>query len=111
MGLQEVFNEIFPIVSFDGNTSLEFAKYSLGVPKYGIVECKKRGLSFSVALRVTFRLREGTSIKEEVVYLGQVPLMTPTGTFIINGDERVVVNQLQRSPGVSFEEEDLILFI
>ena len=104
VGLQEVFSEIFPIVSFDGNTSLEFVKYSLGVPKYGIVECKKRGLSYSVALRVTFRLREGTSIKEEVVYLGQVPLMTPTGTFIINGAERVVVSQLHRSPGICFEK-------
>jgi DNA-directed RNA polymerase subunit beta len=104
IGLQEVFNEIFPIVSYDGNTTLEFVKYSLGVPKYSIVECKKRGLTYSVAIRVTFRLREGTSIKEEVVYLGQVPLMTPTGTFIINGAERVVVSQLHRSPGICFEK-------
>lgn len=104
IGLQEVFSEIFPISSFDGNTSLEFVKYNLGVPKYNIIECKKRGLTYSVALRVTFRLREGTSIKEEVVYLGQVPLMTPTGTFIINGAERVIVSQLHRSPGICFEK-------
>ncbi len=104
VGLQEIFNEIFPIVSYDNKTSLEFVKYSLGVPKYNIVECKKRGLSYSVALRVTFRLREGTSIKEEVVYLGQIPLMSPNGTFIINGAERVVVSQLHRSPGICFEK-------
>jgi DNA-directed RNA polymerase subunit beta len=103
-GLQEVFNEIFPIVSYDGNNSLEFVKYALGVPKYDIVECKRRGLTYSVALRVTLRLRESTSIKEETVYLGQLPLMTPTGAFIVNGAERVVVSQLHRSPGICFEK-------
>ena len=103
-GLQEVFTEIFPIDSYDGNSSLEFVKYSLGVPKYDLIECKRRGLTYSAALRVTFRLREGTSVKEEVVYLGQLPLMTPTGTFVVNGAERVIVSQLHRSPGISFEK-------
>jgi DNA-directed RNA polymerase subunit beta len=103
-GLQEVFNEIFPILSYDGNSSLEFVKYTFGVPKYDIIDCRRRGLTYSVALRVTFRLREGTSAKEEVVYLGQLPLMTPTGTFIVNGAERVIVSQLHRSPGICFEK-------
>ncbi|MBN1522328.1 MAG: DNA-directed RNA polymerase subunit beta, partial [Candidatus Aureabacteria bacterium] len=103
-GLQKVFTEIFPIKSYDGNITLEFVSYSIGVPKYDVVECQQRGLTYSGALRVKFRLIESEEVREEVVYLGNVPLMTVRGTFIINGAERVIVNQLHRSPGICFEK-------
>ncbi len=103
-GLQEVFNELFPIKSFDEKTTLEFLSYSLGVPKYAPEECVKRGISYHVILKVKFRLTDETGIKEEEVYMGTIPVMTERGTFIINGAERVVVSQLHRSPGICFEQ-------
>jgi DNA-directed RNA polymerase subunit beta len=103
-GLQKIFNEIFPIKSYDGNISLEFVSYVIGVPKYNIIESSQRGLSFSGSLRVKFRLVENEQHIEEEVYLGNIPLMTERGTFIINGAERVIVNQLHRSPGICFEK-------
>lgn len=105
MGLQEVFNEIFPIKSYDEKTILEFLSYSLGVPKYSPDECLRRGITYSVTLKVKFRLIDETGIKEEEVYMGTIPVMTDKGTFIINGAERVVVSQMHRSPGICFEQE------
>ncbi|MCX6356646.1 MAG: DNA-directed RNA polymerase subunit beta, partial [Candidatus Aureabacteria bacterium] len=102
-GLQEVFKEVFPIKSYDETCSLDFVSYSLGIPKYDIIECRRRGLTYSAPLRVTLRLRENGNIKEETVYFGSIPLMTEQGTFIINGAERVIVSQLHRSPGICFE--------
>lgn len=105
VGLQEVFTEIFPIKSYDEKTILEFLSYSLGVPKYTPEECIRRGITYNVILKVKFRLTDETGIKEEEVYMGTIPVMTDKGTFIINGAERVIVSQLHRSPGVSFEQE------
>jgi len=105
IGLQEVFEEIFPIENANRSIKLEFISYSLGKPKYSIGEAKTRSLSYAAPLKVKFRLTTPRETKEQDAYLGEIPLMTETGTFIINGDERVVVSQLQRSPGVSFEEE------
>ena len=104
-GLQEVFNEIFPIDSFDHQVRLDFLSYSLGKPKYDTDDCRRRSMSYAAPLKVRFRLVTPNETKEQEAYFGEIPLMTDTGTFIINGDERVVVCQLQRSPGVSFEEE------
>lgn len=105
IGLQEVFNEIFPIKSYDEKTILEFLSYNLGVPKYSPEECIRRGITYNVTLKVKFRLTDETGIKEEEVYMGTIPVMTEKGTFIINGAERVVVSQLHRSPGICFEQE------
>ena len=105
-GLQEVFEEIFPIENANRSVKLEFLSYSLGKPKYTIGESRKRALSYAAPLKVKFRLTTPRETKEQDAYFGEIPLMTETGTFIINGDERVVVSQLQRSPGVSFEEEE-----
>ncbi len=105
VGLQEVFNEIFPIRSYDEKTVLEYLSYSLGVPKYSPDECIRRGITYSVTLKVKFRLTDETGIKEEEVYMGTIPVMTDKGTFIVNGAERVVVSQLHRSPGICFEME------
>jgi DNA-directed RNA polymerase subunit beta len=105
LGLQEVFNEIFPIKSYDEKTILEFLSYTLGVPKHPPEECIRRGISYNVTLKVKFRLTDETGIKEEEVYMGTIPVMTEKGTFIINGAERVVVSQLHRSPGICFEQE------
>ncbi|MDI6758082.1 MAG: DNA-directed RNA polymerase subunit beta [Candidatus Omnitrophota bacterium] len=104
-GLQEVFEEIFPIENTSRSIKLDFISYSLGEPKYNIIECKKRAFSYAAPLKVKFRLITPKEVKEQDAYFGDMPLMTESGTFIINGDERVVVSQLQRSPGVSFEEE------
>ena len=104
-GLQEVFEEIFPIENNNRTVKLEYISYSLGKPKYSIAESKTRSLTYASALKVKFRLTTPIETKEQDAYFGEIPLMTETGTFIINGDERVVVSQLQRSPGVSFEEE------
>lgn len=105
IGLQEVFNEMFPIKSYDEKTILEFISYNLGVPKYTPEECIRRGITYNVTLKVKFRLTDETGIKEEEVYMGTIPVMTDKGTFIINGAERVVVSQLHRSPGICFEHE------
>jgi DNA-directed RNA polymerase subunit beta len=104
-GLQEVFQEIFPIEDQNRSVKLEFISYSLGKPKYDIAESKRRAVTYAAPLKVKFRLTTPGETKEQDAYFGDIPLMTQTGTFIINGDERVVVSQLQRSPGVSFEEE------
>lgn len=105
VGLQEVFNEIFPIKSYDEKTVLEYLSYNLGVPKYTPEECIRRGITYNVTLKVRFRLTDETGIKEEEVYMGTIPIMTEKGTFIINGAERVIVSQLHRSPGINFEQE------
>jgi DNA-directed RNA polymerase subunit beta len=114
VGLQEVFFDVFPIISPDGLTRLEFENYSFTPPKYTISECQQRGLTYAASLKALLRLvryeEVGTSgdlrerlMVEQEVFLGELPLMTPTGTFIINGAERVIVSQLHKSPGVSFE--------
>ncbi|MEW6100922.1 MAG: DNA-directed RNA polymerase subunit beta, partial [Candidatus Omnitrophota bacterium] len=105
VGLEEVFADMFPIENPNRSVKLEYISYSLGKPKYTISESKNRALTFSAPLKVKFRLTTPQETKEQDAYFGEIPLMTDTGTFIINGDERVVVSQLQRSPGVSFEEE------
>ena len=105
MGLQEVFSEVFPLESYDGQIKLEYISYTLGKEKYSATECKRRGMTFAAPLKVKLRLITPVDIKEQEVYFGDFPLMTDTGTFIINGDERVVVSQIQRPPGVSFELE------
>ena len=105
VGLESAFREVFPIQTPDGEYRLEYLSYSIGKPKYSIYECKKRGMSYAGSLRVMMRLKSKKETKEQEVYLGDIPLMTETGTFIVNGDERVVVSQLHRSPGISFEEE------
>ena len=105
IGLEEVFREIFPIKSYDEKTILEYISYNLGVPKYTPEECIRRGITYNVTLKVKFRLTDETGIKEEEVYMGTIPVMTENGTFIINGAERVIVSQLHRSPGISFESD------
>jgi len=105
VGLQEVFSEIFPIKSYDEKTILEFLSYNLGIPKYTPDECIRRGITYNVTLKVKFRLTDETGIKEEEVYMGTIPVMTENGTFIVNGAERVIVSQLHRSPGISYEQE------
>jgi DNA-directed RNA polymerase subunit beta len=105
IGLEEVFQEIFPIRSYDEKTILEYISYDLGIPKYSPEECIRRGITYNVTLRVKFKLTDETGIKEEEVYMGTLPIMTANGTFIINGAERVVVSQLHRSPGIAFEKE------
>lgn len=104
-GLHEVFTEIFPIQSQDEKVVLEYLSYSLGVPKYKPADCIRRGISYCVNLKVKFRLTDETGIKEEEVFMGTLPLMTDKGTFIINGAERVIVSQLHRSPGLTYEKE------
>ena len=103
IGLQAVFREFFPIHGFEDKSSLDFVAYELGEPKTGALEAQREGLTFSAPLYVTFRYKDERSTKEEKVYMGELPLMTPQGTFVINGAERVVVSQLHRSPGICFE--------
>lgn len=105
-GLQEIFEEIFPIENSNRSMKLEFISYALGKSRYNIAECRRRALTYAAPLKARFRLTTPRETKEQDAYFGEIPLMTETGTFIINGDERVVVSQLQRSPGVSFEEEE-----
>ena len=104
-GLEEVFREVFPLESYDGQIRLEYLNYSFGKEKYSRQECQRRGMTYSAPLKVKLRLITPVDIKEQEVYFGDFPLMTENGTFIINGDERVVVSQIQRPPGVSFEAE------
>ncbi|MEA3305241.1 MAG: DNA-directed RNA polymerase subunit beta, partial [Candidatus Omnitrophota bacterium] len=104
IGLEAAFKNAFPIESFDGKCKLEYTAYSLGRPKYTIAECRKRGTTYASPLKVKIRFRLQNEVKEQEVYMGDLPLMAETGTFIINGDERVVVSQLHRSPGISFEQ-------
>ena len=115
-GLQAAFKSVFPIESYNGDVALEFVSYRLGVPPFDVKECQQRGLIFAAPLRVLLRLvvfnkDEGAGtktvrdIKEQEVYMGEIPLMTDNGTFVINGTERVVVSQLHRSPGVFFDHD------
>ena len=116
-GLQAVFKSVFPIHDFAGRGDLEFVKYELDTPKFDVDECLKRGLTFGAPVRATLRLvvwdtdmttgvRSIRDIKEQDVYMGDLPLMTETGTFIVNGTERVVVSQMHRSPGVFFDHDN-----
>src|SRR5712671_2671267 len=102
-GLQAVFKEVFPIESYDEKAVLDFSHYDIGEPKLSPLEAQREGQTYSAPLHVTFQLREEKGTKEEKVYMGEIPLMTPQGTFVINGAERVVVSQLHRSPGIAFE--------
>ncbi|ATR22812.1 DNA-directed RNA polymerase beta chain [Roseomonas mucosa] len=115
-GLQEVFKSVFPIDDFAGRGRLEFVQYELEEPKYDVEECMQRGLTFAAPLKVRLRLivwdidedtgsRSVRDIKEQDVYMGDMPLMTDNGTFIINGTERVIVSQMHRSPGVFFDHD------
>jgi DNA-directed RNA polymerase subunit beta len=113
-GLHAAFKSVFPIVSYSGNAALEYVDYALGVPPFDVPECQLRGVTYAAPLRVKVRLviydRESSNraikdIKEQEVYMGEIPLMTETGTFVINGTERVVVSQLHRSPGVFFDHD------
>src|ERR1700746_2748317 len=102
-GLQAVFKEVFPLESYDEKAVLDFSHYEVGEPKLTALEAQREGQTYSAPLHVTFQLREEKGTKEEKVYMGEIPLMTPQGTFVINGAERVVVSQLHRSPGIAFE--------
>ena len=102
-GLQSVFREVFPIQSYDEKFTLDFVKYEVGEPKQTALESLRDGETFSAPLYVTFSLTDETGTKEERVYMGELPMMTLRGTFVINGAERVIVSQLHRSPGVCFE--------
>ncbi|MGD9786673.1 MAG: DNA-directed RNA polymerase subunit beta [Sulfuricellaceae bacterium] len=113
-GLQAAFNSIFPISSHSGNARLDFVSYVLGEPPFNVAECQQRGLTYASPLRARVRLtimdKEAAKptvkeVKEQEVYMGEIPLMTDTGSFIINGTERVIVSQLHRSPGVFFEHD------
>ena len=112
-GLQSAFTSIFPIVSNNGFARMEFVQYNLSTPPFDVKECQQRGLTFHSALRAKVRLiindREAPTkvkeVKEQEVYMGEIPLMTNTGSFVINGTERVIVSQLHRSPGVFFEHD------
>ena len=103
IGLQAVFKEVFPIESYDGKMTLDFVLYEIGEPKLSALEAIREAETYSAPLYVTFELRDEAGAKQERVYLGELPLMTARGTFVINGAERVVVSQLHRSPGINFE--------
>ena len=103
-GLQEVFNEIFPIESFDKQLVVEFVSYQVGESKNSVVDCIKDGNSYSASLHVDFLLKNNGVEIPERVYLGEIPIMTERGTFVINGAERVIISQLHRSPGICFEK-------
>ena len=113
-GLEAAFRSVFPIKSYSGNSELQYVSYRLGEPVFDVKECQIRGVTFSAPLRVKLRLvlfdkdaAPGTvkDIKEQEVYMGEIPLMTQNGTFVINGTERVIVSQLHRSPGVFFDHD------
>lgn len=114
VGLHAAFKSVFPIISYSGNAALEYVGYRLGEPAFDVKECVLRGVTFAVPLRVKVRLiifdKESSNkaikdIKEQEVYMGEIPLMTENGTFVINGTERVIVSQLHRSPGVFFDHD------
>ena len=113
-GLHAALKSVFPITSYSGNAALEYVSYKLGEPPFDERECRNRGLTYGAPLRVTVRLviydRESSTkaikyVKEQEVYMGELPLMTDNGTFIVNGTERVIVSQLHRSPGVFFDHD------
>ena len=114
IGLHAAFKSVFPIISYSGNAALEYVEYKLGEPVFDVKECQSRGITYAAPLRVKVRLivydKESTTksikdIKEQEVYMGEIPLMTGNGTFVINGTERVIVSQLHRSPGVFFDHD------
>ena len=114
LGLHAAFKSVFPITSYSGNAALEYVSYRLGTPGFDVKECQMRGMTYAAPLRVKVRLviydKEAKNptvkdIKEQEVYMGELPLMTENGTFVINGTERVIVSQLHRSPGVFFEHD------
>ncbi len=116
IGLENVFKSVFPIHDYDGRAAIEYVRYDLDQPKYDVDECIQRGVNFAAPLRVTLRLivwdideeaeiKEIKGIKEQDVYMGEIPLMTASGTFIINGAERVIVSQMHRSPGVFYDHD------
>ncbi|WP_447927669.1 MULTISPECIES: DNA-directed RNA polymerase subunit beta [unclassified Vreelandella] len=114
VGLNAAFKSVFPIESFSGNAALEYVSYRFGTPAFDVKECQLRGVTYSAPLRVKVRLiiydRDSSNkaikdIKEQEVYMGEIPLMTENGTFVINGTERVIVSQLHRSPGVFFDHD------
>ena len=116
VGLHAAFKSVFPITSYSGNASLEYVSYRLGEPGFDVKECQLRGLTYAAPLRVKVRLivldkeapgakKPVKDVREQEVYLGELPLMTDNGTFIINGTERVIVSQLHRSPGVFFDHD------
>lgn len=115
-GLQAVFKSVFPIQDFSGASMLEFVRYEFDAPKFDVDECRQRDLTYSAPLKVTLRLivfdidedtgaKSIKDIKEQDVYMGDMPLMTDNGTFIVNGTERVIVSQMHRSPGVFFDHD------
>src|SRR6187399_1959833 len=115
-GLQAVFRSVFPIKDFGERAQLEFVRYAFDPPKYDVEECQQRGMTYAAPLKVTLRLivfdvneetgaRSVKDIKEQDVYMGDMPLMTSNGTFVINGTERVIVSQMHRSPGVFFDHD------
>ena len=113
-GLESTFNTLFPISSHSGNAKLDYVSYNLGKEVFDVKECQQRGLTYAVPLRVKVRLtimdKEASQptikeVKEQEVYMGEIPLMTQNGSFVINGTERVIVSQLHRSPGVFFEHD------
>ena len=116
VGLQEVFRSVFPITDFSGSSELQFVRYELQEAQYDVEECQRRGITYAAPLRVTLRLvlydldedtgtRQLRETKEQSVYMGDIPLMTRNGTFVINGTERVIVSQMHRSPGVFFDHD------
>ena len=115
-GLQTVFKSVFPINDFSNTSQLEFVKYEFEPPKYDVDECRQRGMTYAAPLKVTLRLivfdvdqetgaKSVKDIKEQDVYMGDVPFMTDNGTFVVNGTERVIVSQMHRSPGVFFDHD------
>jgi DNA-directed RNA polymerase subunit beta len=104
MGLQAVLGEAFPIESYDGQIALDFVSYEIKKPKLDHMESLREGETFSAPLYVTFKLREGEDLREDTLFMGEIPLMTESGSFVVNGAERVIVSQLHRSPGICFEQ-------
>jgi DNA-directed RNA polymerase subunit beta len=104
LGLQAVLGEAFPIESYDGQIALDFVSYEIKKPKLEHLESIREGETFSAPLYVTFKLREGEDLREDTLFMGEIPLMTESGSFVINGAERVIVSQLHRSPGICFEK-------
>ena len=114
LGLHAAFKSVFPIVSYSGSAALEYVSFRLGKPVFDVKECQLRGMTYAAPLRVKLRLviydkdsatKSVKDVREQEVYMGEMPLMTDNGTFVINGTERVIVSQLHRSPGVFFEHD------
>ena len=104
-GMQAIFKEVFPVNSYDGRYKLDFVSYDIGPEKIAYLDALKAGESYVRPLKATFRLQDGEDVREEEVYMGDIPVMTPDGAFVINGAERVIVSQLHRSPGISSEKQ------